>query len=148
MNKITSVDVISYLLILLFVYTGASKLMTYQHFHTQLIKQLGERWYTNILTIGVPVIELVIAASLLFISFRKWGLYASFLLMSVFTLYVGLMIAFVSVQKLPCTCGGVIQLMSWNQHLVFNIFFTFLAFLGIWLDRRIAIKELTKTTLS
>jgi len=38
--------------------------------------------------------------------------------------------------KLPCSCGGVIQKMTWGQHVIFNLFFTLLALVGIWLARK------------
>ena len=53
--------------------------------------------------------------------------------MTIFTLYIGYMVAFVP--KLPCSCGGIIQKMSWNQHLIFNVGFILLGVYAIWLDR-------------
>jgi hypothetical protein len=54
--------------------------------------------------------------------------------MTAFTLYIGYMVSFA--EKLPCSCGGVISKMTWNQHLVFNIFFTLLSLLGVILEKR------------
>jgi len=31
------------------------------------------------------------------------------------------------VEKLPCSCGGVIAKLSWNQHLLLNLGFVLLA---------------------
>jgi len=39
-------------------------------------------------------------------------------------------------KELPCSCGGVLQEMSWQQHLVFNIVFTLLALLAAILERK------------
>jgi len=38
--------------------------------------------------------------------------------------------------NLPCSCGGVLQQMTWNQHLIFNVVFTLLALFAIWLTRK------------
>jgi hypothetical protein len=35
--------------------------------------------------------------------------------------------------NVPCSCGGVLQTMSWNQHMVFNIVFILLALTGVFL---------------
>ncbi|MDX1365731.1 MAG: hypothetical protein R3243_16110, partial [Arenibacter latericius] len=32
---------------------------------------------------------------------------------------------------LPCSCGGIISLLSWEQHLVFNLVFLLLSIVGI-----------------
>src|SRR5690606_12191987 len=34
---------------------------------------------------------------------------------------------------IPCSCGGVLEKMGWTEHLVFNISFIVLAFVGILL---------------
>lgn len=136
MKKSTIVDVISYLLILLFVYTGVSKLLTFNVFHNQIEFHPLLSRYAVFLAVVVPVIELLIAACLLSIRFKRLGLYGAFALMSVFTLYVGYMLAFIPHENLPCACGGVLQIMTWDQHLVFNIFFTCLSLLAIWLGSK------------
>jgi len=60
-------------------------------------------------------------------------LYYAFVLMTVFTLYIAYMLLFTP--KLPCSCGGVLQQMTWKQHLLFNIGFTLLAAYAIWLKK-------------
>ena len=34
-------------------------------------------------------------------------------------------------EYVPCSCGGVLQNMSWNQHLFFNIGFVLIALTGV-----------------
>jgi len=135
MNKITSVDVISYLLILLFLYTGMGKLMALDVFREQLSRQPFLHPYVGFITFAVPVLELLIAGSLFTRKFKREGLYASFFLMAAFTFYVGYMLSAMSLKELPCSCGGIIKSMSWRQHLVFNTLVTFLALVGIWKER-------------
>jgi hypothetical protein len=59
---------------------------------------------------------------------RLIGLYASFFLMSLFTAYLIIMLN-VS-YYIPCSCGGVLENLSWNQHVVFNVFFIAISAVG------------------
>jgi hypothetical protein len=73
----------------------------------------------------------VYTATLLFVpSVRKWGLASSLALMFLFTCYISYMILFA--RNLPCSCGGIFSAMTWPEHLIFNIFFTALAAIGLW----------------
>ena len=59
-------------------------------------------------------------------------LFVAFLLMSLFTLYtIAILLHFFS--RVPCSCGGVIRMLTWPQHLVFNIGFTMIAWFSILL---------------
>lgn len=131
MKRSTIVEIISALFILLFVYTAVSKLMEGIKFEQTLSKSPLIGNYAGLIAIALPVTEIVVAILLLIPRTRLFGLYASAALMTLFTLYLSYMIAFTP--KLPCSCGGVLKQMNWNQHLVFNLFFTGLAFTGIWL---------------
>jgi hypothetical protein len=86
-----------------------------------------------VLALALPIIEGLVSA-LLFIPWtRLWGLYGSLILMSAFTLYLVYMISFTP--HLPCSCGGVLKQMTWNQHLIFNIIFLLLSLTGVLLQR-------------
>jgi hypothetical protein len=134
MKRKLIIEIISSLLILLFVYTAISKFLDYTSFKQVLSKSPLIGSQGAIVAIALPVTELFIAALLFMPRTKLWGLYSSFALMALFTLYLGYMIAFSP--NLPCSCGGVLKQMTWNQHLVFNIFFTLLAFAGIVLNRK------------
>ena len=123
------VEVISCLFIILFLYTGIMKLITYDTFKFDIWRMPFARAVTPIMAIAVPIIEIAVSASLMHPRTRKMGLYSSFILMVIFTLYVGLLLS--TTKHLPCTCGGVIREMSWSQHLWFNIFFSLLGIIGI-----------------
>lgn len=130
-NKI--VEVISALFILLFLYTAISK--SFQLDTTiNVIKRApyGSR-YADSLAWLVVVIEYAVVILLFLPSTNKIGLYSSITLMLAFTVYIGYMKLFIP--KLPCSCGGVISKMTWNQHLVFNLLFTILALIGVILLR-------------
>jgi hypothetical protein len=65
--------------------------------------------------------------------FRLKALYTSLLLMIGFTLYIILLLRFSS--DLPCSCGGILEQLTWPQHIVFNSIFAFLAILAITLSK-------------
>ncbi len=131
-GKIT-VKIISYLLIVLFVYAGVSKLLAMEKFIVQIGQSPMLTNYALLVAWFVPVIELVIAALLMFEKTQLTGLYLSASLMTMFTVYIILASRFSD--YVPCSCGGVIETLTWSQHLVFNFFFLGGAILGVMLDR-------------
>lgn len=133
-KKTLLIDIISSLFILLFVYAGVTKLLERKSFKSVLEQSPFIGNESQILSWGLPFIELVIALLLFIPSIRKWGFIMTFYLMMMFTLYVGYMIFFIP--YLPCSCGGVLAQMTWAQHLIFNIFFTLLAAVGLRIQLR------------
>lgn len=130
-NRRVLPEIISAIFIFLFVYTALSKLFMYKIF-TQTLQEtplIGSM--AAYLAITLPIVELIISLLLFIPRTRKWGLYCTFSLMLIFTLYIGYMIAFTP--NRPCTCGGVLEKLTWTQHLLFNIIFTLLALAGILL---------------
>jgi Methylamine utilisation protein MauE len=65
---------------------------------------------------------------------RLEGLCAAFGLMILFTFYIAAIMTFS--KELPCACGGVLSMLHWKGHLVFNIVFVGLAAMGIELMKR------------
>jgi uncharacterized membrane protein YphA (DoxX/SURF4 family) len=141
MKKKVIVDVATYLLVLLFVYTSLSKVFDFKAFRIQLERQPLTMHVAQLLTFALPLFEMMIAILLVIPRLRKLGLYASLYLMAAFTMYVGYMLAAYPKEKLPCTCGGLLRVMNWEQHLIFNLTFTFLAFSGIWISRKLQNKN-------
>ena len=122
-------DICAYAFVFLFVYTASSKLLRLDVFEFQLTRF---PWLSSVITLvawGVPIVELLVAVALLTGRIRLKGFYAALILMSLFTIYLALMIA--SGKHLPCSCGGVISWMSWKQHLVFNLCFIGIAIMGL-----------------
>jgi uncharacterized membrane protein YphA (DoxX/SURF4 family) len=130
------VETIALLFVILFLYTGTSKLSEYGVFEEQLAESPVLKPVAPIVTWLLPITEFVVSLLLLVPRWRMKGLYASLGLMITFTLYV---IAILSFSKeLPCSCGGIIGLLSWQEHLVFNGVFILLAITGILLQRRLS----------
>ena len=117
------------LFILLFIYAAVTKLLDFQQFKIQLGQSPLLVSFGNIIAYAIPIIELSIASLLCFQKYQRYGLYASFALMVMFTSYIILILNFSP--YVPCSCGGILENMDWNEHLVFNVFFVFLALVAI-----------------
>ena len=127
-------DIISAMLLLLFLYTSLSKLADYELFKNVLSASPLLKPFAGIIAWLLPLTEIVIVILLFIPAMRSKGLYTSFILITLFTIYLLYMIAFTP--NLPCSCGGVLKSFSWPQHIFFNIFFILLSFSGILLYKR------------
>jgi hypothetical protein len=127
-------DVISGVILLLFLYTSLSKLLDYETFKSVLSASPLLRTVAGHIAWMLPVSELVIVLLLFLPPLRLKGLYASFILIGLFTLYLIYMILFAP--NLPCSCGGVIRLLTWPEHIFFNLFFMLLSLTAILLYKR------------
>lgn len=129
--KLLVLHTICFLYILLFVYAALNKLLDFQNFQIQLAQSPLISAYAAAVSYAVPFIEVLIALMLCFERTRKVALYCGFGLMVMFTAYIIIMINFSPF--VPCSCGGILEKMSWNQHLVFNVAFVLLGLIGILL---------------
>jgi uncharacterized membrane protein YphA (DoxX/SURF4 family) len=128
-----AVTIISFLLVLLFSYAAISKMLEFHKFAGQLRSSPLLQPISGILTWLIPASELYAVILLLVPYWRRSGLLMAAIIMTAFTLYISVMLLFFD--KLPCSCGGVFERMSWSQHLIFNIAFTVLAFAGLLLHK-------------
>ncbi|WP_281777728.1 MauE/DoxX family redox-associated membrane protein [Croceibacter atlanticus] len=128
-----AVKFISFLFIILFVYAATSKLLDFENFTVQLAQSPLLSAYAGIIAWSVPGLEILIAVLLVLPGFRKIGLYASFFLMELFTAYIFIILNYADF--LPCSCGGVLEKLTWEQHLVFNSVFVLIVVGAILLDR-------------
>lgn len=134
--KINSIlEIIAFLFIVLFLYTGISKLLDYTVFREQIAMSSFLTPVSSEIAWGLPIIEILVALLLFIPGLRLVGFYASLALMVLFTGYIILIPNFND--KLPCSCGGIIQLLSWKNHLFLNIGLLVLAFVGLYLKRRL-----------
>lgn len=128
------VEVISAMYIFLFVYTAFNKLLVLGTLQKVLKEYplIGD--YASLVSWGLPVTELIIAVLIFLPRTRLAGLYCSLFLMAGFTLYLGYMLVFTP--HLPCTCGGMLEKLSWPEHFVLNIFLILLSIIGIILHKK------------
>lgn len=122
-------EIIVAALVILWIYTSISKLYDYENFRTQLGRSPFLENISTFTANVLPVGELLLALLLIIRKTRVLGLYLSFGLMLMFTGYIYIMLYYS--YDLPCSCGGVLAQMSWDNHLYFNIGYTLLALIGI-----------------
>ena len=134
MKRTTIIETIVFLYVILFLYTGISKLMEYEVFKENIAESPILAFIATPIALGLPWTEFAITILLIIPRWRLKGLYASLVLMSLFTAYVIAILLFD--EHLPCSCGGILQQLSWPQHIVFNGVFILLATGGIILQRR------------
>jgi putative oxidoreductase len=120
-------SIVVLLLALLYIYTSASKILNYDKFVFQMRLAPVPLMKTLAPTLGwfMPIVESILAiglaAGFFYPIFKIKALYASVVLLIIFEIYIGIML--LSGSHLPCTCGGIISEMGWQQHLLFNAFF-------------------------
>ena len=128
-TKSLIVEIISLLYILLFIYAAASKLLDFENFRVQLGQSPLLSAFASWMSWIVPLTEVLISALLIFRSTRLWGLVMAFGLMIMFTVYIFVILHYSS--YVPCSCGGILEKLSWNAHLLFNLLFVLLAFIAV-----------------
>ncbi len=127
--KTVVVYIICLLYIILFTYAAVSKLLDFQNFQIQIGQSPLLSAFATPVSYGVPIVEIGLALTLMFSNYRLLGLYGSFILMTMFTAYIFIILNFSSF--IPCSCGGILEDMSWTQHLIFNIAFVVLSGIAI-----------------
>ncbi|MCS3801022.1 MauE/DoxX family redox-associated membrane protein [Niastella sp. OAS944] len=128
------IEITSLLFILLFLYTGLSKLLEYDVFTVQAGFAPILRPYAETIGLVVPIIEIVVAVLFFIKKTKVIALYASTIMMTGFTIYIAGML--LAGNHLPCICGGVIKTMSWAQHLIFNIVFLLLSVIALVIHKK------------
>lgn len=120
MKSSTSIiNIVSYYFILLFIYAAVSKLIDFETFYTQLEQTPLLKSYSKFIAYGVLFSELMTAGLLCYRKTRRTGIIFSFILMLLFSIYIIGILKFS--KNLPCSCGGILEKMSWTEHLYFNI---------------------------
>lgn len=114
---------------LLFLYSAFSKLLEYDLFRSQIGKSPLIIEHASWISVLIPALEVCIAIAFFVNRLKLIALFASFWLMFLFTLYIIFLLNFSP--YVPCSCGGVLNGLGWEEHLVFNIAFTLLAIVGI-----------------
>src|SRR5438093_1437975 len=118
MKQRTIIEIIAFLFFVLFLYTGINKLLDYSVFKEQIALTPIFSNSDSVIAWVLPVIEILVSVILVFPNYRKIGFILTLSLLILFTAYI-LYILNID-ENLPCSCGGIIELLSWKQHLVFN----------------------------
>lgn len=128
------IEIICLLFVLLFVYAATSKLMDFQKFKIELGQSPLLSAFAEWFAVLVPTAEFIICTLLIIPKFRIIGLISAYGLMVMFTAYIFIILNYTSF--VPCSCGGVLEKLDWKSHMIFNLVFVFLGFLGILLYNR------------
>lgn len=132
--KRLAINLISALIMAIFMYAATSKLLEYNVFVAQISRSPMIDRFAGYVGWAVPSIEILIGIMLLVPRLRLIGLYGSFTIMYLFTGYIAIMLIFSP--SLPCSCGGILSKMSWGQHLFFNIVVVLMCGVGIILEAK------------
>jgi len=118
LRKSILIEVIAIWFMILFIYTGIAKLMEFGVFKAQLEESPVLEKIAPVIVWGLPAVEFIISILLFIPKWRLKGFYATFLIMTAFSIYVLVML--LTSPELPCSCGGIIEALSWPGHLIFN----------------------------
>ncbi|MEH6680317.1 MAG: MauE/DoxX family redox-associated membrane protein [Sediminicola sp.] len=145
-HRHTILSIICMLLVLLFTYAALTKLLEGDRFRTNLLNSpvMGGETVADLASWSIPLAELIVALLLCIPRFRLAGLYGALGLLLLFTAYTMGILFFAPYT--PCSCGGIITLLSWEQHLALNGCCILLTMVGIRLAQRYNNNE--KTELS
>lgn len=124
------VEVTIALLVMMFLHTAISKFLDFRAFTSDLNSQPFPNSFTPFLSWALPLIEIATVACLCFEKTKTIGLYSALILMGIFSIYTALVLSHVF-DYVPCSCGGVVSYLSWQQHLIFNLFFVAITYLAI-----------------
>lgn len=134
MKRKLIVEVIAFLLMLLFLFASVSKWLAFKTFVGDINNQPFPNWLTPWITYLLPPIEVSITLALMFERTRTAGLYASLILMSAFSAYsAAVLLKFFD--YIPCSCGGIIKNLTWSENLILNLFFVAISVAGIILRK-------------
>lgn len=86
-----------------------------------------------------------ICALLIFERTRTIGLYFSFTIMVLFTAYIYIILHYS--EFVPCSCGGILERMDWNTHLIFNIGAVLLAGSALFIKNNILNRSILKLSV-
>jgi len=113
--------------ILLWLYAALLKLYDVSEFGLQMQESplLPKKWIP-FLAYCIPLSEIGLAVCL-FLEPSKIVLYANFVLISLFTVYLVLLKLFFS-KNLPCACGGIFGYLPYKWHIFINLCFCGFAF--------------------
>lgn len=133
------IKTVAILLALLFIYASGSKVLDFENFQVQLAQSPLLSAYAGIISYTIITLEIIVAILLCIDNTRLKGLYSSLGLMTGFTTYIYLILKYSDF--IPCSCGGILEKLGWEEHLIFNIFFFLLTVTAIFiLERQKSIK--------
>lgn len=120
MRNALATRLIPAMLVLLFTYTGFSKVFAFTTYQGTLFNQPLPHTLSRPLSYILPAAELLTAIGLLLPKTRLLALRSSLILLTIFTGYIGLILLHFF-PKTPCSCGGIFRSLTWGQHFGLNL---------------------------
>ncbi len=134
LKRNTAIELITILYISLMLYTAISKLADYNLSREQMAMMPLMMPIAHIIVWILPVTEIIIAILIFIPQTRIKGLYIVTGLMILFSVYIVYMMT--NYEHLPCSCGGLLQALSWKGHLIFNGLYILMGIIAIILYRK------------
>ncbi|MBZ9650870.1 MauE/DoxX family redox-associated membrane protein [Psychroflexus montanilacus] len=127
---------IRFAFIVLMFYAAIHKLMDFTQFYNDLLNSpvFGNKHLARFVSAFVPIIELGIAGLLISAKYKEFAMYLASGLMLIFSIYIIWIMEFSA--DVPCSCGGIINNLTWQEHLLFNTGFLLLGILGIYIQTK------------
>lgn len=135
--------VLLFYFVVLLSYAGISKFIEGNSLYIALINAplYLNKPAADLLKWWIPIIEILLAISISFKTTRRIGYLSIALLFILLSLYAGWITWFLP--NKPCSCGGLISLLSWKQHVVFNLINLILSLVAWYITKR-PVKVTTK----
>ena len=128
-DKQLGVNMIAIFCLLLFVYASSIKLIQHEQFERQLSQMPMFSRTAALVAWALPMVELSLCGLLAFNMTRLVGLVGSLLLLTIFSLYLLIILNFA--EQLPYAGDIVFAALGWKQHLAINLALTALVYVGI-----------------
>ena len=129
-NQINTIrPILIILLISLFLYTAVAKTINYETFRDEISEFPPLSPFAPFILVALIFSEFCTTLLLLIPQWRLKGLYASLILLIIFTVYIVYLLA--TSNGTPCSCGGLIEALTLKQHILFNISFISISMLAI-----------------
>jgi hypothetical protein len=123
--------ILSVVFILFWLYSAGFKLYDFDTFKREMHHQVFPNGISNLLSYAIPALEIMIATLLVYSATRLLGMTLSFLLMLMFTTYVGLALLD-AYRFMPCNCIGLLgENASWGANFILNLFIAIVAAVGL-----------------
>jgi len=136
MKRMIVLEIICFLLVSLMLYASVSRMLDFHTFVDDINNQPLPNSLTRWLVYGIPALQVLTALTLIFEKTRAAGLWLALFITSLYVFY-NILVLTNFFGRVPCTCGGMIKHLSWQQHLIFSLFFAGVSLAGILLRRKL-----------
>ncbi|HEY0740318.1 MAG TPA: MauE/DoxX family redox-associated membrane protein [Chryseosolibacter sp.] len=127
-------------IIVVFCYAAVSKLLDFPRFTIQVSQSPLLTGFGDVIPATVIASEMIVCVLLVMNRTRLAGFCLAYTIMVAFTAYIIVILNFSPF--IPCSCGGILEKLNWNEHLIFNVVLTAFALTAMVLQTRMTPKHL------